>query len=134
MVYYDSNVLVNQMFYGVVGNYLIRLAKKSKYIPWVNGATPWVTRGLGIFIATVSALGIEHTYSYSQEGVFTLTLTGLTLVSLFDHVKQVVIAYVFQQVPYHAMKQTQTYTATGITTGPQPVVVSETTTTIGPKP
>jgi hypothetical protein len=130
MVYYDSNVLVNQMFYGVVGNYIIRFAKKSRFLPWINEARPWVTRGLGIFLATISALGIEHTYSYTaQEGVFTLTLTGLTIPLLYDHTKQVVIAYIFQQVPYHAMKQTDA-TATVLVGGSKtaPPMMAEATT------
>lgn len=133
MVYYDSNVLVNQMFYGVVGNYIIRFAKKSKFVPWINENRPWLTRGLGIFLATISALGIEHTYSYTAEGVFTLTLTGLTIASLYEHLKQIVIAYIFQQVPYHAMKTVDVSATVAVGSTPtNPPVVAETTTKVGP--
>lgn len=104
MVYYDGNVLTNQIVYGVIGNYLVGLAKRSPWLPFLNAATPYLNRAVTIGIALVSALGLEYTYSYTPEGMFTLTLAGLTFWSVFEHGKQFLVAYIFQQIPYHAMK------------------------------
>lgn len=117
MVYYDTNVLTNQMFYGVVGNWVVNKIKSSPYIPFINAHTKGLNRAVAIGVAGISAIGIDYTYTYSQEGLLTFTLSGLTFWAIFEHVKQFIVAYIAQQIPYHVMKPTDaTATATAITT------------------
>ena len=104
MVYYDPQVLTNQMVYGVVGNYIIGWLKRTPLLPFVNSDSYWINRALTIGIALISAIGLEYNYSYTADGVFTLTLTGVTIWSIVDHGKQFLVAYIAQQLPYHAMK------------------------------
>jgi hypothetical protein len=103
-VYYDPQVLTNQMIYGVVGNYVIGWLKRTRLVPFINANSYWINRVLTISIALISAFGIEHSYSYTADGVFTLTLTGLTFWSIYNSGKQFLVAYIAQQIPYHAMK------------------------------
>ena len=58
-VYYDPQVLTNQMVYGVVGNYIIGWLKRTKLVPFINADSPLLNRALTIGVALVSALGIE---------------------------------------------------------------------------
>lgn len=105
MVYYDAQVLTNQVVYGVAGNWLIGKIKRSEWIPFINKHTFWLNRGLTIAMALASTIGIEHTYSYdATSGIFELTVTGLTFWSVVAHLKQFLFAYICQQIPYHAMK------------------------------
>lgn len=122
-VYYDPQVLTTQMFYGVVGNWVVAQIKKTKLLPFINASTPKLNRAIAIIVAAISALGIEHNYSYSADGVFTLTLSGLTLWAVYEHAKQFVIAYIAQQIPYHVMKPTDaTATATATVIGGPPAL------------
>lgn len=105
MVYYDGQVITDQIIYGVAGNWLIGKIKRSNLVPFINKHTYWLNRALTVLMALMSAVGIEHAYSFeATEGVFTLTLTGLTFWGVVHHLKQFLVAYVFQQIPYHAMK------------------------------
>jgi len=104
VVYYDAQVLTNQVVYGVIGNWVIGFLKRTAWVPFINANSAKLTRAMTIGIAFVSALGIEYTYSYTLDGHFLLDLGGLTFASLSGHAYQFLVSYIFQQIPYHAMK------------------------------
>lgn len=104
MVYYDGQVLTHQLAYGMLGHWLIRRIKTSRLVPFINEQTYWMNRALAVVLAMLSAVGINYQYAYTADGVLTLTLTGLTLASIWDHFLQTVVAYGSQQLPYHLTK------------------------------
>jgi hypothetical protein len=123
VVYYDTNVLATQMFYGVIGNWFVNKLKTSRFVPFLNTInTQNLNRIVALGIAAVSMLGIEYKYSYTPDGLFVLSLSGVTVASIWQHVQQFGIAYMAQQASYHAMKPTDataTATATVLTPGPK---------------
>ncbi len=134
-VYYDSNVVVNQMLYGVIGNQVLKWAKGSSLVPFLNHVdTQRLNRLMAMGIAAVSAIGINYTYSYSAEGVLDFHATGLTLAAIYDSARQYVVAYMAQQIPYHLTKPTDaTATATAITTKAGVTVTATSAEPPGPK-
>ena len=106
MVYYDGQVLTNQLAYGLIGNELVKWVKTTKLIPFINTNTFWLNRGMAMLVATISALGINYSYTYTPEGVFTITLTNLTIAGVWHGVQQWVLAYGAQQLPYHLTRTT----------------------------
>lgn len=107
MVYYDGQVLTNQIAYGIIGNEVVRWIKTTKLIPFINKQTFWLNRGVAMFVATISALGINYTYAYTPEGVLTLTFTGLTVAGVWHGFLQWVVAYGSQQLPYHLTRTSE---------------------------
>lgn len=101
MVYYDGQVLSNQLAYGVIGHSLLAWLKKTQLVPFINKNTYYVNRGMAILFATISAVGINYSYTYSPDGTLAITLTGLTLSGVWHGFLQWVMAYASQQLPYH---------------------------------
>lgn len=99
-VYYDTNVLINQVIYSVIGDFVIRRAKTSRLLPWINAYTPKINRTVAIITSAIGALGISYKYSYSSDGVLAITITGLTLLSLWEGAKVWLVSYMFQQGTY----------------------------------
>lgn len=107
MVYYDGQVLTNQIAYGILGHSIISWLKKTALVPFINKNSWWINRSLAIVLATISAVGINYSYSYSPDGVFVLTLRGLTLSGIWSGLLQWLVAYGSQQLPYHLTRTSE---------------------------
>jgi hypothetical protein len=107
MVYYDGQVLSNQIAYGLLGHSIISWLKKTALVPFINKNSWWINRGLALGLATISAIGINYSYSYSTDGVLVLTLTGLTIGGVWHGFLQWLVAYGSQQLPYHLTRTSE---------------------------
>lgn len=106
---YDGQVIANSVAYAALGNWLVKKIKESELIPWFNKQTYWMNKVLAIVIAAVGAIGVTYTYSYSDDGVLSLTLAGLTLANIWISFKTFVISYALQQTGYHITKPVEDY-------------------------
>lgn len=101
-MYYDANVLANQVAASSVVVWLIRAMKQSRMpaFAWVNEHSWLINRTLGIVAALAVSLGLSYQYAYTPDGVATLTITGLTVASLIDHARIWLVGYSLQQAGY----------------------------------
>lgn len=104
MVYYDGQVIANQIVYGAIGTFVIQKIKSSKLVPFINEQTYWINRTLAILTSGIAAIGINYSYSYTSDGVLNIAITGLTFWGLVEGMKQWLFAYVIQQTGYKLTK------------------------------
>ena len=102
---YDGQVIANSVVYAALGNWFINKVKKSKLIPFINDQTYWINKSFAVLISVIAALGVTYTYTYSADGILSLTITGLTLASLWANFKVWVLSYSLQQTGYHLTKE-----------------------------
>jgi hypothetical protein len=107
MVYYDGQVLTNQVAYGIIGHSIISWLKKSAWVPFLNKNSYWLNRSVAIAGATISALAINYSYTYEPSGTLILTINGLTLAGIWHGLLQWVVAYGSQQLPYHLTRTSE---------------------------
>jgi hypothetical protein len=100
MIYVDPQILQSQAFYAGVASLLFEKAKDSKYIPMINCDSEKLNKFIGIAIAFITAMGITMKYSYTAEGLFTLTVSNLTFWGIFNSLKTWGFQYMLQQVAY----------------------------------
>lgn len=102
MMYYDANVLANQVAASGLIVWIIRALKQSRlpWLSWINEHSWLVNRTLSIVAALLVSLGLSYQYSYTPDGVLTLSLSGLTLASLIDHARTWLVGYILQQTGY----------------------------------
>lgn len=101
---YDGQVLANSVAYAAIGNWFIKKVKDSEFIPFINKQTFWVNKVFAVAVAFAAAMGVTYTYTYSADGVLGLTISGLTLASVFASFKTFIISYALQQTGYHITK------------------------------
>lgn len=102
MMYYDANILANQIGASGLTVWLIRAMKQS-HLPmfaWINEHSWLVNRTLAILASLAVSLGLSYQYSYTPEGILTLSLSGLTVASLIDHARIWLVGYMIQQSGY----------------------------------
>lgn len=107
MMYYDANVLANQVAASGLIVWVIRALKQSRapWLSWVNEHSWLVNRTLGIGAALAVSLGLSYQYSYTPDGVLTLSLSGLTIASLIDHGRTWLVGYILQQTGYRVTER-----------------------------
>jgi hypothetical protein len=105
MVYYDGQVVANQVVYAAAGNWLLNKVKTSKIFPFLNESTYLANKLAAMGIAAITAFGINYTYTYAPaDGVLNIAITGLTIAGIFEGAKQFMFSYVLQQGMYNGMK------------------------------
>ena len=105
MVYYDGQVIANQVVYAALGDWIIRKIKSSSLVPFINEQTYWINHAFAVIVSGIAALGINYTYSYSPDGVLNIAITGLTLTGIYMTAKQWLFAYILQQTSYRLNKK-----------------------------
>jgi len=100
MIYYDSQIIASQVVFSSIIVWLFREVKKCGWITFINGETPKVNKLIAIISSGLVALGLNTTYSYTPEGIFTLQVTGLTLIGVYEGLKQWMFSYIVQQTGY----------------------------------
>jgi len=104
VVYYDSQIIANHVVYAALSNQIISFLKKSTWFPLLTAQTTKLNRLAAIFFATISAIGISYTYSYTPDGVLNLAISGLTFSAVWNAAKTWIFSYAIQQGGYHMTK------------------------------
>ena len=101
---------------------IIQWLKNTKYLPFINQHTTGINRMVGWGTAMLSATGLHYTYD-AHSG--TLTLTGLTLMTvahaLFDTTK----SYAFNWLIYNGMVKSRAADVAAVAEGVRPVPVAQ---------
>lgn len=104
-LYYDDQVIANSVVYAAIGDWLIRKAKNSKLTPFINKQTYLLNHLAAVGISGIAALGINYTYTYTDDGVLQIVLTGLTWSGILMGMKQWLFQYILQQFAYNMKKE-----------------------------
>lgn len=101
MVYYDPQILADQMIYSGVLVFLMNKLKQWKAVPFINQYSHKLNNYIHIVTSFVAAAGINYNYSYAptvDHGTITIVLTGVSLASLVSFAKTWVVSYMMQSM------------------------------------
>lgn len=66
----------------------------------MNDNTYAINKFVAVVASGLVAIGINWNYAYSDDGLLTLTISGLTPMGIYAGIKQWVFSYVVQQTGY----------------------------------
>jgi len=100
MIYLDPQILQSQVISAGAASFILEKVKDSKLMPMINCDSDTLNKWIGIIMAGITAAGITFNYSYTPEGLFTLTIANLTVWGVFDSLKTWLFQYMVQQWAY----------------------------------
>jgi hypothetical protein len=97
-VYYDGQIFVNQFVTASLVVWAMNRLKQWNKIPYISQNSDKLNHWLSIGISFLSALGINYNYSYAStdNGTFTIVLTGISFWSMWSFGKVWVVSYAMQ--------------------------------------
>lgn len=98
MVYYDPQILADQMIYSGVLVFVMNKLKQWKKIPFITQYSHKINNYIHIGTSLLAAAGINYNYSYVPDanGTVTIVLTGISLATLISFVKTWIVSYMMQ--------------------------------------
>ncbi len=98
MVYYDPQILADQMIYSGVLVFIVNKLKRWKQVPLINQYSHKLNNYIHIATSFIAAAGINYNYSYVPDanGTITIVLTGISLASLISFGKTWAVSYMMQ--------------------------------------
>lgn len=96
--------LVSQLTSAAVVVYALQWMKRSKLFPWVCQEKKTILRALSAVGAALSAVGIHFAFATVEaaSGTYTITISGLTLLSVLHGTWHWVNQLALQQLAYDA--------------------------------
>jgi hypothetical protein len=94
------DTLQNILTLNVICVWLIELAKRSKYVPWITAETKQVNKAASAVLAALSSAGITVLAVHQGAGSYSIQITGLTMAAIPHFVWHVMGNYAVQKWIY----------------------------------
>lgn len=100
MVYYDPQILADQMIYSGVLVFLMNKLKRWKQVPFINQYSHKLNNYIHVATSFLAAAGINYNYAYtpSENGTLIITLTGISIASFMSFGKTWIVSYMMQSM------------------------------------
>jgi hypothetical protein len=96
----EVDTLQNILTLNVICVWLIELAKRSKYLPWITAETKQVNKAASAVLAALSSAGITVLAVNQGAGSYSIQITGLTTAAILHFVWHVMGNYAVQKWIY----------------------------------
>lgn len=96
----EVDTLQNMLTLNVISVWLIEMAKRSRYLPWVTAETEQVNKALSAVLAALSSAGITVLAVHQGPGSISIQITGLTVAAIPHFVWHVMGNYAVQKWVY----------------------------------
>jgi len=95
--------LPSQIGLAAAASYAIQFLKDSPKFAWIGQHTSGLNRALAVVTSLIAAVGINYSYTHTNEGTWVITLTGLSLASVGHYAWAWFVQFALQQGYFKAV-------------------------------